>query len=56
MKMDGNWFWVLFWTVVVVGCTTDTALTNHYKVEYEKVKLKQMKYRFENKLDVNAVK
>lgn len=51
MKMDENWFWVLFWTVVVVGCTTDSALTNHYKVEYEKTKLEQMKYKFENKIE-----
>lgn len=46
---------VLFWTVVVVGCTTDAALTNHYKVESEKTKLEQMKYKFENKIDVNVI-
>lgn len=55
MKMDENWFWVLFLTFVVVGCTTDSALTNHYKVEYEKTKLEQMKYKFENKIDVNVI-
>lgn len=55
MKMDGNWFWVLFWAVVVVGCTADSALTNHFNVELEKTKLEQMKYKFENKISTGII-
>lgn len=53
--MDENWFWVLFWSVVVVGCTTNSALTKHFNVELEKTKLEQMKYKFENKISTDVI-
>lgn len=55
MKMDSNTFWVCFWAIVVVGCTTDSALSKHFKVKYEETKLEQMKYKFENSIDTENI-
>lgn len=43
MKMDGNWFWILFWIVVVVGCTTNNYLDHKYDLEQKQIQLEQMK-------------
>lgn len=42
MKIDSNWFWILFWSIVVGGCVADKAVTNHYNLEQQKLELQRI--------------
>lgn len=43
LEMSNNWFWILFWSIVVGGCVGERALNLNYQIEQQKLEIEKLK-------------
>ena len=41
--MSNNWFWVIFWCIIVGGCVGERAINLNYQIEQQKLEVEKLK-------------